>query len=553
VAKIKEINVYKHLIIIAIVVSLSATPFLNKDALIIPKLIVIFSGSMYLFSFLIQRLKTIKLSKFEFMFCMIVVLIFIHLILVLTLSTSPLEQQIYGRTGRGLGLLTWISYLIILLVSYFFASKEKLDLFFQGITFSVVMVSSYSILQSYGLDFFPWDSRTNGVIGTFGNPNFVSSFIAMALVPTVLYFNEKKSKKFYQYSVVAILLFTIFRAQSTQGYIGVALSVTIYYLCKLWIRNKKLFFLALMVAIATIYILVRSMLNEGPFSKYLYKVSIISRGDFWRSAYSTASDFKFFGVGLDSFGDYYLKYRDYKAANRSFAEYTDSAHNYFLDFLVSGGYPLAILNLSLCFLGLFVFINFMRNSKSFDSKFVALICSYIVFIAQALISPISIPIFLWSAIILGSAIKIYVDNKNELEQKNNNLRIQNVPIVLRLILPIISILIWLPLFNADRLQLQAMKSSNGDLAIESAKLFPESVIRYSAIIRGLLNSGLNNQALVLTRKAVNFNPNSPSLWILFLINPDSTKEDFELAKQKMRDLDPLNTFLWENNFPEKME
>jgi hypothetical protein len=105
---------------------------------------------------------------------------------------------------------------------------------------------------------------------------------------------------------------------------------------------------------------------------------------------------------------------------------------------------------------------------------------------------------------------------------------------------IFGVLILAPYFNVDRLQLLAMNSGNGDLAIKSTKMFPESVLRYSTMSRELLNSGLQIQALDLARSAVKFNPNSPSLWVLILINQSAPLDERKEAQTKLLELDPLN-------------
>jgi hypothetical protein len=263
-----------------------------------------------------------------------------------------MEQILFGRTGRGLGFISFFSILVLTLASSMFLKKGNIKFILIGISSAGLMSSSYASLQYFGLDFFEWDTKTNGIIGTLGNPNFQSSFVAMTFVSSIITVWYFKYRIVFTLVIISAQIFTLFITNSTQGYIGLSASILTLGLFYLWFKNKKLFSLSLILSTVLGIFAVIGMLGKGPLSHYLYKISVQSRGDFWRSAFTTGNNHPLFGVGFDSFGDYSLKYRDLTAASHVFAEYTDSAHNYYLDYLATGGY---------FFLSLQVVLSFARN------------------------------------------------------------------------------------------------------------------------------------------------------------------------------------------------
>jgi hypothetical protein len=285
------------------------------------------------------------------------------------------------------------------------------------------------------------------------------------------------------------------------------------------------------------------MLGRGPLSAYLYKISVQSRGDFWRSALTTGNNHPLFGVGFDSFGDYSLKYRDLTAASHVFAEYTDSAHNYYLDYLATGGYFFLSLQVVLSLLVLYSFYSVTKNRGSFDIEVIGLFTCWLVFQLQALISPMSIPFMMWNAIISGSIIGIAGQLKsNKTDKPSVSVRTSKAKssYLLSVLSVIMGLIIMYPLFNSDRQQLTAMRTGNGDLLMQAVTMYPESVLKYSQASRDLLTSGLPEQSLYLARKSVEFNPNSPALWSLILINPVAPQQERANAKKQILELDPLN-------------
>ena len=522
--------------------SLIVTPFWNKDGMIIPKLIIMLSSSLYLLPIIISHRESILNSRVLKIATVLQCLLVAHSLLVMILSTAPLEQQIFGRTGRGLGLITIYSLAVVFIATAVLMQPNFENKIVLGIISSAFISSLYSILQSYGIDLLKWDSKTNGVIGTLGNPNFQSAFASMALVPSFIYFWTNKKRRYLAIILFIFFSFTIIRTQSTQGIIAGFFSTSLVVAIFYWYKNKVVFWSILVSGSSAAIFAIVGMLNMGPLSSYLYKVSIQSRGDFWRSAFNTANSHPIFGVGLDSFGDYFLRYRDITAANHSFAEYTDNAHNFFLEQAATGGYPFAFLNLVIVILVLFAFIKIQSNSKQFNSVLASLFAPWVAFQMTTVISPGNLVTMFWNAVISGAIVGLYkLIDKPKLTGNTANERKSIVNSFMPVLLSILGVIFMLPVFNTDRMQLSAMKKGDANMVMKATYSYPQSTIRYSLIGRELLDSGLTQQSLEISRSGVKFNPNSAGLWALILVNPSATTEERLIAKKKILDLDPLNT------------
>jgi hypothetical protein len=522
----------------AVFITVAMTPWINSDSLIIPKLIALFCLALFFFPKVLVLRNNLLIDYQGRLLFILVLLVVIQMLIVIQISSAPIEQQIFGRTGRGLGLITEVSLVIILVAAAQLISKEKIRILLLCLIVSCFVSSTYSVLQRFNLDIFDWTTRTNGIIGTLGNPNFQSSFATMAIFPTFAYFWGVKNKKIYSLLFTTPLLAIIYISESTQGYVTALATGIVFGIIFFWFKNRTVSFSLLVFFVISGGIALAGMLNKGPLSTYLYKVSVQSRGDFFRTSITIANDNPLFGVGLDSLGDYYLMYRDERTA-ASVGEFTDNSHNLFLNYASTGGYPLAILHALIVLLVLYSFFRLQKNIGVFDRHISAIFCSWFCYQLQSVISPANIPMLTWNALISGSIIGLAIRNTNEKISINSEVKLQFIKPFSGFLL-IIGIVVTYPYFNVDRQQLTSAKTGDANLALLAAKSYPESTLRYARIGQEFIKSNLPMPALDLARAAVKFNPNAPSAWGLVLVNSYAPKEERLKAQQELLRLDPFN-------------
>lgn len=326
------------------------------------------------------------------------------------LGQGPITQNFYGTFGRYTGSFT---YFCLFSIALCLSRVEKYSNFlkfvyaFLGVGFLNIIYCIYVILS--GKDFFSWTNPYNKILGTFGNPNFISSFLGMSFVVLLSIFFQKTLKLKFRLLYLAFLpahLFLIVKSSSTQGLIVAIIGVSLVVFFLIRSRYGKLVQLSyICTGITGSIFLLLGMLQIGPLTELIYKPSVSIRGAYWRAAIKIFESSPIYGIGLDSYGDFYRRFRDTSSlvvpgSNVS----TDAAHNVFLDLLSGGGLLLFIPYVFLIILIFVKSMNFVKTHKKFDPIFVAIFSAWVCYLCQSVISINQIGIAIWGWVFSGLLI-----------------------------------------------------------------------------------------------------------------------------------------------------
>ena len=292
-------------------------------------------------------------------------------------------------------------------------------------------------------------------------------------------------------------------------------------------------------------LIISGFLQKGPLSTLLYQDSITYRGDYWRAGIRMISEHPLFGVGFDSFGDYYFRYRDLTSATRRGPLiFTNSAHNYFIDFAANGGLIYLLLYLLIIVITLRSYIKVFKREANLNLKLTALLAIWLGFQAQSLISPrqISLLVIGWavSGLIIG-----YEINSREISNLNSNsIKISKKPIKFirakSIVAITVGLLLCFPYFRADMQVKSALRSLNLERIYASAFVSPQDPDRMVFIANNLQAQGFNKEAISILIDAVKLAPDNYDAWKLFSLVSTTTEEQKNFATENMKRLDPFN-------------
>jgi len=546
----KYLGVY--VLLTSLAVTLIVTPFNSVDPVNLPKLCLLvffsFAATGLLFSnfqfFKAQESRTAILNVLVFLALLALVLIF---------DDRDFASKFYGNFGRNTGFIAYLSLTLLLLVSVASASRILLQRYVIAIVATAALLACYGFLQLNGKDFYQFESGyASNVFGTFGNPNFQSAFmgIALATASTLAFYSRiRRSYKAVLLILMALYLYNI-SVSSQQGYLnfaaGLAAATTIFLF-----KSHKLILGWVALAISSVggFLILLSLFNSGPFAQIIYKGSLQARGFYWRAATTMILENPFFGVGMDGFGDAYLRARTSEIASVNSGIAADTAHSIPLDIGSNGGFLLLISYLALIAL---VIVSISRNLKrdsEFDVYFTAIVAAWVAYQAQSLISINQLGLGVWgwslSGLIIGYELSTraespVVNHQSTPSKKVKKEKVSSFAIVLTLLSTSVGIAIALPPYMAANKFYKALQTGDPQTIQEAAYLKPNERMRYLYVARALQENKFESESISVLRDASKIYPDSIELWRRWASIPSATPADIAHANAEIKRLDPFN-------------
>jgi len=395
------------LLVAVIMVTLFVSPWNSLDPTNLPKLSLLSFFAIIVFALGIANVKFLVDQRNRF-FLTFLILFVTQLALVFIFGENDFSFKLYGTSGRNTGFLAYFTLTCILFASAVAASPELIKKFMVTLIGLGGFLGLYGLLQSRNLEV--WDyvnSYDSNVIGTFGNPNFQSAFmgISSSVAGTLVLMSKLSFKRKLGIFLITLLTLMNIRLSSDQGYLsfaaGLSGAILVYFFSK---RHLFIVWCFVSLACVCVFFLVLGFINSGPLASVIYGPSLQARVFYWEAAIKMISDFPFFGVGFDGFGDWYRRSRSQSAAEFNEGLLADTAHSIPLDIGASGGLPLLILYLVLIGLAAVSIFRVVKRSRDFDVAFASIVAAWTAYQAQSVISINQLGIGIWGWSLSGLLI-----------------------------------------------------------------------------------------------------------------------------------------------------
>jgi len=473
--------------------------------------------------------------------------------LVLLISGGEIYQQLFGSQGRNTGLITYFAFSLVFLGSVVASNSELL----QRIVKVVLIVGSaslgYGVIQANGADPFNWVNPYSPVFGFLGNPNFQSSLLGVLGAIAFAQIFVKNLKSQFKALIGVYLLVTLYVIKETasqQGFLVLALGIGVMVgLCVLHL-NRGLGIGYGVLSILGLFIVLFGTLNKGPLASLLYKDSVTYRGDYWQAGWKMTVDHPIFGVGMDSYGDWYRRSRTLDATLRRGPDTTsNAAHNVFLDFSAYGGFPLLIIYAALMGLVVVSAIKVLKRQTVFNPVFSGLVSGWAAFQAQSIISINQIGLAIWGWVLSGLIIGYEINTRNSVvvETTAKRGRVASKPaqssagsVVALFISFVLGLLVGMPPYVASAKYKSALESSDPAVIQEAAFIWPYEPSRMGQVALALNENSLETQGLEIALAATEKFPDNYSIWATLNAMKSATAEQKAQAQKEMKRLDPLN-------------
>ena len=534
-----------------IAVTLLVTPLWALDPINPIKMLTVVPAGFMCVAMLLVNRKSVSWRKYKSALGLIAAFV-IWLLLVLVFSEGELNQQLFGSQGRNTGLVTYVAFGFIFVGSVVASNSNLLKRFVFVIYITGVTSLIYGLIQAFGADPFSWVNPYSPVFGFLGNPNFQSSLLGVlgAIVFAQLFVKNLRVQTKSLISVyLLVTLYVIKETASQQGFLVLGLGIGVVVGLLVMRLNRGLGIGYGLLSILGFFVVLFGTLNKGPLAAILYKESVTYRGDYWRAGWKMTVGHPIFGVGMDSYGDWYRRSRTLAATLRRGPDTTsNAAHNVFLDISSYGGFPLLIIYLALMALVAVSAMKVLKRQSSFDPMFAGLVGGWIAFQAQSTISINQIGLAIWgwvmSGVIIGYEINTreivktdISNNKRKISSKKT--QVSSETVLAMFVAFIMGVLVGMPPYLASAKFKAALESGDAQNIQNSAYIWPIDPSRMIQVAGTLNENRFFDQALKVAIDATTRFPDNYGAWATLNAISNSIEQKTK-AQKEMKRLDPLN-------------
>lgn len=388
---------------------------------------------------------------------------------------------LFGESQRKLGLITYLCLAIIMIFASKYVNYGGVNQFYFYSQLTLFLFLIYGTIQHTGNDFIEWVNNYNVIIGTLGNPNYSSAFMAMLSCisfSAVFLKDVNVYSKFCSLILMLWSIFLIYQSDSKQGLVSISLGISIILLIQLYKFNKKVGISSASIFLVGGVFAILGMLQIGPLEYFLYKDSVTLRGYYWNAGINMFQQNPLFGVGLDRYGANFNQFKNEDfVANRGFELISTNAHNIPIHMFASGG---LFFGLSYLVITLFVLasaIRGLRKTYANDLVFLSgIFGAWMAYQSQAIVSIENIGMAVWGWFIGGSIIGL-TSLQNQTPPKNNFSKMALQPLF-SMFLVLLSLIPVTNLLRSEQqtMQAQILFNSNNAMNIPEIRKISQSLI-----------------------------------------------------------------------------
>jgi O-antigen ligase len=270
-------------------------------------------------------------------------------LVVATVTSDVHGASFAGTHGRSDGLLLYGSCVVLFLTGLRVLDFGSVRWLLRTLLLGGAFAASYGLLQRAGIDPIGWsDSGISPVIGTFGNPDFESGYLGVALPAAAWGALTRSWSLGWRLASALVLVSSLLCAvlsSAVQGPLAGGAGLLVIAAGVLLgrgghVARRGVIGLSVVAVAAAIAVASAVVTGAGPLAALIGQSSVTSRKWYWSSALSMWRQNPLVGVGLDRYGAHFRAVRP--AAAAAVSNYSDAAHSVPLQFLGTGGLVLAV-------------------------------------------------------------------------------------------------------------------------------------------------------------------------------------------------------------------